>query len=509
MNTQSDISKIKEINIYKWSWQCYRCYDRIPVVSYYFFHGHFHGIGDVPKLDEMLKNQYLFVKEVFNKKTRQNIVINHCSNCEIQVDNQHLMRNFVKKIVPDGVEGYVDTSFGNTLTLNDLKTKIYEKLGLTKEEAAVLEDLERILGYPLFISKGITGLIEGMKIENGHVESLSFFGCSLKSLPDSIGNLRNLKSLNLRGNKLKELPASFKELQCLETLDLAQTPLRPFPPQITQLKSLKKLSLVFNNFESIPDSIENLNSLEDLAIHSLDQLPNIPDSIGNLTSLRKLSLWGAKIGKIPESIGNLNNLEVLRIKIRDLTFIPESFGKLTSLKELDIPLNDLIEIPVTVRKILEKIESSKEVLEPFIKEKKTHSTEVEVSFEIIQMDEKLRKYNKKRAQEEDIEQWEWESSKWERDEYDIIFHYDEIFIIPSVEIQDFSNFPQGELNQPLPNITKSRWLKLKRSGGIRVSDLKEAYLNHLPDYGDYHFFETLRYMYDYDGIPVFYLFIGS
>ncbi len=35
---------------------------------------------------------------------------------------------------------------------------------------------------------------------------------NLKSLPDSMGKLKNLEVLNLRGNEIKKLPTSFKNL---------------------------------------------------------------------------------------------------------------------------------------------------------------------------------------------------------------------------------------------------------------------------------------------------------
>jgi len=90
---------------------------------------------------------------------------------------------------------------------------------------------------------------------------------------------------------------------------------------------------------------------------------------------------------------------------------------------------------------------------------------------------------------------------------------DEVYIIPSSEIFDFSHIPQGPLNILLPDrmfdFSDPKELHLKRKGGIRVIDLKEAFNYHLPDYGDYTFFEVLDYWWDYKGIPVYSLFIGS
>jgi len=102
---------------------------------------------------------------------------------------------------------------------------------------------------------------------------------------------------------------------------------------------------------------------------------------------------------------------------------------------------------------------------------------------------------------------------WERFEYKIVLPIDEVFIIPNTEITNFKDFPQGPLNTPMPeymfDITNPKQLHIRREGGIRARDLKEALENHLPNYGDFRFYERLLYLWHYKKKAIYFLFIGS
>jgi len=58
----------------------------------------------------------------------------------------------------------------------------------------------------------------------------------LTALPESLGNLANLRYLDLRANKLVNLPASLGELTNLEKLDLRWNKLLSLPAWIRRLE---------------------------------------------------------------------------------------------------------------------------------------------------------------------------------------------------------------------------------------------------------------------------------
>jgi internalin A len=77
-------------------------------------------------------------------------------------------------------------------------------------------------------------------------------------LPESIGQLAQLKRLNLFGNQLSALPESIGELAQLEELDLSDNQLRALPESVlalTEADGLRRLYLHGNDALGIPREI--------------------------------------------------------------------------------------------------------------------------------------------------------------------------------------------------------------------------------------------------------------
>jgi hypothetical protein len=181
--------------------------------------------------------------------------------------------------------------------------------------------------------------------------SLGLIHCNIKTLPDSlcnlknlakfelfhsdiekfdnIGNLQSLTELLLRNNcNLKNLPDSIGNLKNLTKLEIPKFSfndnknLKNIPDSIGKLKNLVKLELDGTSIEKLPDSIGDLQSLSELLLRNNKNMKNIPDSIGNLKNLTRLELIESSIEKLPDAIVNCTALEYINIRGTNITSFP-------------------------------------------------------------------------------------------------------------------------------------------------------------------------------------------
>jgi Leucine-rich repeat (LRR) protein len=222
------------------------------------------------------------------------------------------------------------------LFLKAHKPNDFEKgLSLTFRFNIKTEDLETVFNSS--ISLRIT------KLNLSHNE--------LKFLPDSIGNLNNLKELYIYNNQLESLPDLIVSLVNLETLNLSDNKLKSLPNSIRNLNNLKGLYIYNNQLESLPDWISSLVNLENLYLDN-NNLAELPASILNLINLSTLNISNNKLKLLPDSIGNLVNLEELDISKNQFIFLPHSVGNLVKLKILNLSNNRLASIPVSIENLL-------------------------------------------------------------------------------------------------------------------------------------------------------------
>ncbi|KAH9743554.1 LRRNT 2 domain-containing protein [Citrus sinensis] len=142
-------------------------------------------------------------------------------------------------------------------------------------------------------------------------------------IPKDLGSLCNLWDLDLSGNDLDGEIIEFVDRlsKCanssLESLDLGQNNLGGFlPNSLGQLENLKILQLWGNLFRgSIPESIGNLSSLRELYLHNNLMDGTIPKSLGKLSHLVVLDISGNPwIGLVTEvHFSKLKNLKELHI----------------------------------------------------------------------------------------------------------------------------------------------------------------------------------------------------
>ncbi|KAL2911178.1 hypothetical protein HK105_209365 [Polyrhizophydium stewartii] len=191
-----------------------------------------------------------------------------------------------------------------------------------------ISDAQRLVqAFPAWCaSKGITAAnaqrFDGT-VKNGNTQHriLEWKGDKLVAL--------RLKNQGLEG-PLTPLIGGFRHLQ---TLWLWNNKLTTLPDSIGNLKELIYLDMNFNQILSLPESIGNLTKLQGLWVKG-SNLTTIPDTIGNLKELAKLVLGKNQLSSLPASIGNLTKLQGLWVQENKLTTIPDTIGNLKELTEL-------------------------------------------------------------------------------------------------------------------------------------------------------------------------------
>lgn len=120
---------------------------------------------------------------------------------------------------------------------------------------------------------------------------LNLIGQKITSLPETIGDLQNLKYLYLTNNNLERLPDSIGNCHSLEKLSLQENKLRFLPDSIGKLQNLASLHLDYNNLDSLPASIVDCESLQLITL-SENKFTCLFDLIVLLSKINSLSVGG-------------------------------------------------------------------------------------------------------------------------------------------------------------------------------------------------------------------------
>ncbi len=172
---------------------------------------------------------------------------------------------------------------------------------INSDELTIIKDLEKKLGKKIVVTGEIYNSVDAVRafsIEKRSITGLALEYCGLKTVPDLIKYLKNLKILDLKGNLLRNLSES-----------------------MIILKTLKELEVL------------KLNQ---------NKLNNLSESIGDLNSLKALNLGGNRLANLPDSIEDLKFLEVLNLTDNNFKFIPKPVYELRSLKELYVQSNKFV-----------------------------------------------------------------------------------------------------------------------------------------------------------------------
>ncbi|XXG75037.1 hypothetical protein AAC387_Pa07g3627 [Persea americana] len=141
---------------------------------------------------------------------------------------------------------------------------------------------------------------------------------SIKSVPDELVELFNLRYLSLRNTNIEELPKSIGRLHNLQTLDVRKSKIKILPKGVEKLKKLRHIytyrfnesyDFDFYDFAQAPDGICNLNCLQSL--EGIGANNDTVRKVGNLTQLRKLTIAKVKRDHGRELSTSLQKMEAL------------------------------------------------------------------------------------------------------------------------------------------------------------------------------------------------------
>jgi Leucine-rich repeat (LRR) protein/GTPase SAR1 family protein len=165
----------------------------------------------------------------------------------------------------------------------------------------------------------------------------------LSELPESLGELTQLRKLDLSENLLTTLPVWFSEMQ-LQELNLSNNKLTTLPDRLGELMHLRSLNLSENELTNYPDWLGHLIHLQNLEL-SDSRVKELPEWLGQLTDLRFLDVSWNGLTALPDSLGRLTRLTELNLSNNKLTALPNWFGQLEQLESLDLSGNELVTLP--------------------------------------------------------------------------------------------------------------------------------------------------------------------
>ncbi|NXO86692.1 LRCH1 protein, partial [Sitta europaea] len=168
------------------------------------------------------------------------------------------------------------------------------------------------------------------------LETLNLYHNCIKVIPDAIVNLQMLTYLNLSRNQLSSLPACLCGLP-LKVLIASNNKLGSLPEEIGQLKQLMELDVSCNEITALPQQIGQLKSLRELNVRR-NYLEVLPQELVQLP-LVKFDFSCNKVLVIPICFRKMVQLQVLLLENNPLQSPPAQIctkGKVHIFKYLTV-----------------------------------------------------------------------------------------------------------------------------------------------------------------------------
>ncbi|KAM6258132.1 LOW QUALITY PROTEIN: DISP complex protein LRCH3 [Porphyrio hochstetteri] len=168
------------------------------------------------------------------------------------------------------------------------------------------------------------------------LESLNLYQNCIRYIPEAVLNLQSLTFLNISRNQLSTLPVHLCSLP-LKVLIASNNKLVSIPEEIGQLRQLTELDVSCNEIQTIPPQIGHLESLRDLNVRR-NNLVCLPEELAELPLIR-LDFSCNKITTIPVCYRNLRHLQTIMLENNPLQSPPAQIcikGKFHIFKYLNI-----------------------------------------------------------------------------------------------------------------------------------------------------------------------------
>lgn len=222
-----------------------------------------------------------------------------------------------------------------------------------RELGIKLDPFEMVLKYAAGNDAEIPSLINRPLIENAlsKVTKLEVKNVPLKSQPEALGLLKNLKELIFENNGMETL--YLNSIVNLKTLRVSKNALVE-PPYVGDLKNLEVLCLPNNKLKEAPHLGDNVHlKILDLSDNELTEAPNLTSN----RELRDFSIANNKLTELPY-LGYNGNLNVLYCPHNQLFSLP-NLSQNVQLRHLLVHRNQITALPDLDQNIrLERLEAS-------------------------------------------------------------------------------------------------------------------------------------------------------
>ncbi|EOX96984.1 Uncharacterized protein TCM_006103 [Theobroma cacao] len=300
--------------------------------------------SQIEDIDNVLINALTFIWEHMNNKTRHCIKLCAWYPKGEKIDRVSLIQHWIQDCLVDTydegtniIQNLVDTFLLNIVELNrvQLRREIYD----------VIVNPLILQMHPLYLMLGGARLIKPPEEEEWDAKVIHLMDNKLSDLPESPRS-PSLIALYLQNNlDLMAIPSCFfKHMPLLQILDLSHTSIKSLPESISSLVNLRELLLKgCELLIRLPSHVGELKNLEKLDLDET-QIVDLPAEIGHLSKLKILRV----------SFYRYMNCSKTRLQ-QDTIIPPGTISGLSELTELSIDVDpDDERWNATVKAIIEE-----------------------------------------------------------------------------------------------------------------------------------------------------------